>query len=116
MVFKSLIAAAAVAGTALTAASSADAKTKVDLYLDFGGGYHDAGYGYDDGYGYGHGGGWRISCFEGKQKVKWAGFKKVQPLDCDGKRYSYKARKHGDWFVVTVKSKNGKIVGVEPLY
>jgi hypothetical protein len=121
MIFKSLIAAAAVAGTALTAAATAEAKTKVDVFLDFGGGYHDAGYGgYDDDYGYGYGsgghGGWRISCFEGQQKVKWAGFRKVRPIDCEGRTYKYKARKHGDVFVVTVKSKNGRIVNVEPLY
>ncbi len=131
MLFKSLIAAAAIAGTALTAAATAEAKTKVDVFLDFGGGgYHDTGYGYDGGYGYGdgygyddgydyrprHHGGWRISCGEGKQKVKWAGFKKVQPIDCDGKTYKYKARRHGEWFIVTVKSKNGNIVNVNEIY
>jgi hypothetical protein len=133
MLFKSLIAAAAIAGTALTVASTAEAKTKVDVFLDFGGGYgggygdgySDAGYGYDSGYGYEddyghdrprHHGGWRISCGEGKLQVKYAGFRKVQPIDCDGKTYQYKARKHGDWYVVTVKSKNGNIVDVEALY
>jgi hypothetical protein len=122
MVFKSLIAAAAIAGTTLTAAATAEAKPKFDIYVDLGDGYSDAGYGYGDGHGYDEGGygrghgGWRISCGEGREKVRWAGFRKVRPIDCDGRTYQYKARKHGDWFVVTVKSKNGRIVNVDPLY
>jgi hypothetical protein len=124
MLFKSLIAAAAVAGTVLTVSAPAKAGTDIDVYLGVGGfgpgyvdpGYVDAGYGWDDeGYG-GHHGGWRISCGEGREKVRWAGFRKVRPIDCDGKNYRYKARKHGDWFVVTVRSKNGRIVDVDPIY
>jgi hypothetical protein len=116
MILKSLITTAAVAGTVLALAAPANAKSKVDVYVDFGGfGFHDAGYGHYDGHGYGHGG-WRISCGEGKQKVRWAGFKKVHPVDCEGKYYRYQARKHGDWYVVTVRSKSGKISNVEPMY
>jgi hypothetical protein len=127
MFIKSLVAAAAVAGTVLSLSAPANAKTDIDIYLGLGTGYHDAGYRYDDGYGYDdedvyrprhrpRHDSWRVSCGEGREKVRWAGFRKVRPIDCDGRTYQYKARKNGDWYVVTVKSKNGRIVNVEPIY
>ena len=114
---KPTLAAAAVVG-AFAVAPAAQAGTDIDLYLGFGDapwGYHDTGVYVEPGYGghFGHGHyGHRISCWEGKQRVKWAGFRKVQPLDCDGRRYSYRAKKHGEWFLVTVNSRRGHIVDV----
>jgi hypothetical protein len=129
MFIKSLIAVVAVAST-LAVVAPAEAGVKVYL----GGGF-DNGYGYDgysnDGYGYD---GYQtyepdrfyeprpyhqnrgISCEDGARKVRYAGFRKVRVLDCDSRRYTYKARRHGEVFVVTVSRRRGQIVSVEQVY
>jgi hypothetical protein len=115
---KPVLAAAAVAG-AVAAAPAAQAGTDVDVYfgVDPGWGFYDAGV-YVDPYHHHrrHHHVRRVSCYEGKQRVKWAGFHKVRPVDCDGVRYRYKARKHGDWFIVTLNARRGHIIDVREIY
>jgi hypothetical protein len=122
-VFKPVIAVAAIAGS-LAMASAAQAGPKFDVYVGLPGwGYYDEpvhyvdpGYGYDydeEDYGYHHS---RLSCYDAKQRVRWAGFRKVKPVDCDGRRYRFHAKKHGQWFSVTINAHRGQIVGVRELH
>jgi hypothetical protein len=119
---KPALAAAAFLGLAALA-PAANAGTDVDVYFGLGGapgwGYYDSGYGYDmdPGYYRPHRPHYlRISCWQGKDQVQWAGFHRVRAIDCDGSRYAYKARKHGDSFIVSVSSRSGRIVSVREIY
>jgi hypothetical protein len=116
MITKSLIAAAVVAAAAATAAP-ANAKVDVDVYLGLGDGY-GPGY-YAPTYPvYGvharprahHGYG--ISCENGRDEVRDSGFRKVRAVDCSGRHFTYKARRHGDTFIVKVSRRNGDIISV----
>ncbi len=113
MIAKSLIAAAAVVSS-LVAVAPEQAKADLNVSVGIGGFGHP-------GYGYGHG--WepapvyspgKISCHEGKQTVRWSGFKMVQPLDCSAPTYRYRARKGGTLFRVSVNAFSGNIVKVKP--
>ena len=44
-----------------------------------------------DGAGHGHGHHDRISCSEGRQILRWEGFRLVRAFDCDGRTYGYRA-------------------------
>ena len=113
-----LVATALVAATvALTPVQKASAGTDVVVGVGFG-----TGYGYGGGYGYndyddddyqnaGYGG---ISCWKGKEIVRWQGFRNVIPYDCGGPIYKYKAWKHGEPYRIRVNWK-GYIVSVRPL-
>jgi hypothetical protein len=131
MIMKTLFAAAAVSALAVGVSAPANAKVKVDVYL--GGyapdypGYYEPAYPvyqpaprprhhyprYDDEADYDNYG---ISCEEGRDQVRDSGFRKVRALDCDGPRYSYRARRNGETFVVRVSSRSGNIISVRPAY
>ena len=131
MITKTLIAAAAVAVLAVGVSAPANAKVKFDVYVGgFDPGYYEPDYPvypvyepeprprhhyprYDDEVEYDNYG---ISCEDGRLQVKYAGFRKVRALDCDGKRYSYRARRNGNAFIVKVSSRNGNIVSVQEAY
>jgi hypothetical protein len=131
MISKTLIAAAAVAILAVGVSAPANAKVKVDLYVGgFDQGYYEPDYPvypvyepaprprrhyprYEEEVDYDRYG---ISCEDGRLQVKYAGFRKVRALDCDGKRYSYRARRNGNTFIVKVSSRNGNIVSVQEAY
>jgi hypothetical protein len=121
MFTKSLIAAAAIAIVGAASTAPANAKVNVDLYL---GGF-DAGYGYGyydppaprqhhprphygDDYGYDNG----ISCEQGRREVRYAGFRKVRPIDCNGRRYTYEARRGYNDYVIKVSRRTGDIISV----
>ncbi|MBL8907253.1 MAG: hypothetical protein JNM20_11300 [Rhizobiales bacterium] len=121
MLTKSALVASAVvaAVAAFLPAQQALAGTQVAVGVGFGTGY---GYGYGPGYGYGgydypndywkagYGG---ISCWKGKEIVRWQGFKSVSPYDCSAPVYKYKAWKYGKPYRVRVNWK-GYIVSVKP--
>lgn len=124
MFAKFLIAAAAVATVAASASAPANAKVNVDLYLGgFGPGYYEPAYPvYDGGRGIDDGnyaeprrrhGGYGISCEQGRDEVRYSGFRKVRALDCSGRRYTYKARKNGQPVIVKVSRRSGDIISVE---
>lgn len=109
--------------TAFTPAQKASAETQIAVGVGFGTGYgYGSGYGYGD-YGYGdydndddyqnagYGG---VSCWKGKEIVRWQGFKNVIPYDCSAPIYKYKAWKHGEPYRIRVNWK-GYIVSVRPL-
>ncbi len=131
---KSLITAAAVAGTVLTfSAPEASAKTDWDIHIGLGTFlpiYEEPAYGYryyepevrvygrpryverrqyehryvDDG----------MSCRTGKRVVRSAGFNEVDAYDCSAPTYGYTAWKHGDMFKVRVNYQ-GDIVSVRQI-
>ncbi len=124
MFMKSLIAVAAVAST-LAVVVPAEAGVKVYL----GGGFYDNGYG-NDGYSdyqpdyqpdYFYEPPRRpkyrgISCEDGAEQVREEGYRRVRVIECDGRHYTYKARRHGGRYVVTVSRRRGDIVSVEQVY
>lgn len=55
----------------------------------------------------------KISCRRGERIVERAGFRRVQPRDCSGRRYVYTGRKHGDRFLIRVDSRRARIVDVD---
>jgi hypothetical protein len=129
MIMKSILAATAVAVVAAGAAAPANAKVHVDLYL---GGlapnYYEPSYPvYDpppppppryhhyeepapvyDSYG--------ISCDDGIDQVREAGFYKVRALSCEGRRYTYKGRRDGYKYIIKVSRRSGDIVSVQEAY
>ncbi len=103
------------------AASAATTAAKADVNVEVGIGGYDRGWDDYDSREYfrptfRHHQRFRISCWEGKDRVEWAGFRRVRPVDCSGSRYTYKARKHGDVFVISVNSRTGRIVSVRGIY
>jgi hypothetical protein len=128
MIIKTIIAAAAVSAIAFGASAPANAKVNVDLYFGgFGPGYYEPAYPvYEEPryveprYAEPRHGHHRpryeysgISCDDGSQAVRDIGFRKVRAIDCSGQRYTYKARRHGDNFIVKVSSRNGNVISVQ---
>lgn len=117
MIAKSLIAAAALAGTlAVAAPMPAEAKTHVNISIGFGvGGYYPGPYGYyDPGYYPVYNPG-AISCRKGHHIVGWSGFNHVQAVDCSLPGYRYTAWRNGHKFVVTV-NRFGNITNVNRIF
>jgi hypothetical protein len=131
MIAKSLIAAAAVAGSALAfAAPEASAKTNWDIQIGLGlpvyeERYYEPRYVYEEPapvyryrhrprveyvYEEDHG----ISCKAGKRVVRSAGFRDVQAYDCSAPTYGYSAWRHGDLFKVRLNSE-GDIISVRQI-
>ena len=63
--------------------------------------------------GIGGGGGGRISCRQGARIVANAGFRRVRPIDCSGREYSYRGARRDNLFQITVRSRNGRITNVD---
>lgn len=75
-----------------------------------GGGYPYPYPGYDDGDDYDDDEQDQISCQEGRQVVRQAGFRRVQPVRCSGEIYRYRAFRRGKIWTVRVDSWSGQIV------
>ena len=58
-------------------------------------------------------GGGRISCRQGARIVANAGFRRVRPIDCSGREYSYRGIRRGRMFEIDVRSRNGRIISVD---
>ena len=82
-------------------AGPASAGVDVDVGIGLGGGY---------------GGGGRISCRQGARIVASAGFRRVRPISCGGRNYSYRGVRHGDLFRIQVRSRNGRIINVRRIH
>jgi hypothetical protein len=52
----------------------------------------------------------QISCQEGRQVVRQAGFRRVQPLRCSGDTYRYRAFRRGKIWTVRLDSWSGRII------
>ena len=57
----------------------------------------------------------KISCRRGERIVERAGFRRVSPRDCSGRRYVYSGRRNGDRFLIKVDSRRARIVDVDRL-
>lgn len=128
MFVKSLIAVAAVASVVSFAATAAKADTSVSIGFGIGG--FDPGYGggyygdypdyyprhrrhhYDD---YAPVRDYGVSCDEGRNAVREAGFRRVRAYDCSAPTYGYEAMRRGEYFRVKV-SYSGDIISVRPIY
>jgi hypothetical protein len=123
MFTKSLLTACALAaGILATQPEAAQAKANVDInvYLPGGGigyypGYHGRPGYYSPGYGYPVYAPGKISCFQGKQSLKWKGFRQIAAFDCAGKLYGYTARKNGNFYKVRLNSFSGHVVGIKKI-
>jgi hypothetical protein len=126
--FKSILAAAAIAATAAIATvSPVEAKPKIDVDVFFGtpGYYYDPGYGYYDPVPvrpyrpvrprpvYEYEDNFGVSCRGGAREVRANGFRDVRAVDCEGRRYRYQATRYGRSYVVTVSSRSGEILAVD---
>ncbi len=100
---KKLIAAGALSLGMLAAGTAAPALagTDIDIGIGLGGGYSKPAPRY-------YGGG-RISCRQGARIVASEGFRRVRPIDCDGKEYTYQGLRRGDLYRIEVRSRNGNI-------
>jgi hypothetical protein len=126
---KSLFAAAAVAAIAMTASAPAEAKKlNLDVYIGTPG-YYDPGYSvyeepvyrprheerryrprYEEPRDYG------ISCDEGREQVRESGFHRVRAVSCNGRRYTYRARRDGAPYIIRVSRRSGEIISVQEAY
>ena len=100
--------AAAVAAIIPAQQASADTQIAIGVGFGYGSGYDDFDEEYEDA---GYGG---VSCWKGKEIVRWQGFKNVIPYDCSAPVYKYRAWKHGEPYRVRVNWQ-GYIVSVKPL-
>ncbi len=57
----------------------------------------------------------RVSCGEGRAIINESGFNRVRTIECEGRNYTYAARRHGDTFRVAINSRTGEIVSVRPM-
>ena len=55
----------------------------------------------------------RVSCGLARDIVADHGFRRVVARDCNGRVYSFRARKNGWSYIVSVSSRNGRIVDVQ---
>ena len=65
----------------------------------------------DPGDGAGNGHHDRISCSEGRQMLRWEGFRHIRAFDCDGRVYGYRAETRRDRVIVKM-SNRGDILAV----
>jgi hypothetical protein len=65
--------------------------------------------------GYEHGGRRYISCRDGARIVDRRGYSRVRPIECNRPTYRYRARRGGDWWIVRLNARNGRIVGAHQL-
>jgi hypothetical protein len=110
--FKSLIAATAVAAAVTMAApvEQAQAKTNIDIDVNVGGGY-----GWYPGYNpYPYKPYYGVSCHTARKIVRNHGFYNVNTVDCGKPVYQYVAWKFGQPYKVRVNL-NGVIIGVRHL-
>ena len=120
MFAKSILGAAAVAASVLLlqpqAAEAGKKDVDVDINVGIGGGYYGPGYPVYPGYpGYGVAPG-KLSCWQGAKRVQYRGFRNVKPMDCSGRSYSYRGRRGGDVFRISVNAYTGRVTSIRPLY
>jgi hypothetical protein len=112
---KSLFLATAFAVSVAAFALPTEADAKVVVY--FGTPHYDyqpgPGYRYRDGYGWYQPGGFynrgRLSCGEAKSRVRDRGFRNVRTIECDGRTYTFQARRGDRRITVYVNSRSGAV-------
>jgi len=101
----------------------AEARVNVDIGIGIPGpGYYGGGYGYHNPapyYGrdryYRPRRSYRLTCGQVRRKIRNRGFYRIRAVDCSGSRYTFNAKRHGVWYRLRVKSRNGRIYKVSHL-
>jgi hypothetical protein len=111
---KSFFLATAFAVSVAAFALPSEAEAKVVVY--FGVPYHDYRVGPDyrfrDGYGWyrpGFVNRGRLSCGEAKWRVRDRGFRNVSTIECNGRTYTFRARRGDNRITVFVDSRSGRV-------
>ncbi len=127
MLKKSMIAAGAIAVSLVAfQPTTASAGTDVNFYFGFGGGNHGShgghgghGGGWGGGWGGNHGGGWgnhRLTCREARRNLRHSyGFRRIRAIECNGRRYTFRARRGGHVWRVKVNAFTGEVIRMRPL-
>lgn len=72
--------------------------------------HHHKRHFYSDDYGYYQNyGSRRLSCNSAAKQIRNRGFNAVTAVDCQGKTYGFKARKHGKRYFISVNSRTGNM-------
>jgi hypothetical protein len=103
------------AAVAITGGMATLAEAKVNFKIYLGEPYYDYRVGPDYRYYDGHG--WyrpnkhraNISCGEAKRIVRDRGFRNVATRECDGRTYTFSAKRNGNRFLVFVNSRTGAV-------
>jgi hypothetical protein len=80
--------------------------------FEFGGFWYSEPYWWYD---YDYGRVYRVSCSEGRLALLERGFRRVRPINCRGRTYTYLARRAGDTFRILLHSRTGRILSVRPI-
>ena len=112
---KNLFLATAFAASLAAFGLPSEAEAKVVIYLGMPHYDYRVGpeYRFRDGYGwympggfYGYG---KLSCGEAKWRVRERGFRNVRTIECDGRTYTFKARRGDHRVIVYVNSRTGAV-------
>ncbi len=119
MMKKSMLAAGAIAVSLVAfQPTTASAGADVNFYFGFGGGSHGA-HGGHGGWGGGHGGGWgnhRLTCREARRNLRHSyGFRRIRAIECNGRRYTFRARRGGRVWRVKVNAFTGDVIRMRPI-
>jgi hypothetical protein len=116
---KNLFLATAFAASLAAFALPSEAEAKVIIHLGFPHYDYQPGpdYRYRDGYGWyqpgyqrpGYYGRQRLSCGEAKWRVRERGFRNVRTIECDGRTYTFMARRGDRRVTVYVNSRTGAV-------
>jgi hypothetical protein len=113
MLFRKIIAAAAVAAGIAVVPATADAKTNVHIGIGIGTpGYYDP---YIGPPAYVGPPVYRISCARGANMLRYRGYRGVYPRDCAGGTYSYIGWRGGR-YLIFVDARNGAVISRRPIY
>ena len=109
------IASAFAASLAFALPTAADAKTNVQIFFGMPHYSYQVGpdYVYRDGYGWyrpvGVFGRARLSCGEAKWHVRNHGFRNVATIECQGRTYTFRARRGDNRFIIYVNARTGAL-------
>ena len=103
------------AAVAITGGTASLAEAKVNFKIYLGEPYYEQRMGPD--YRYYDGRGWyrynnnryKISCGEARQIVRNKGFRSVATRECEGRTYTFFAKRNGNRFLVYVNSRTGAV-------
>jgi hypothetical protein len=57
----------------------------------------------------------RVSCGEGIWSAREEGFRRVHPIDCTGRHYSYRGYRDGTAWHIRVSAYSGEVISARPL-
>ncbi len=117
---KTIIAATALVASfvAFQPVEQAEARVNIGIGIGlpgyYGGGYGHGYYGHSDRY-YRPVRRYRMSCGQVRRKIRNRGYRRIRAVDCSGSRYTFHAKRHGEWFKLRIKSRSGYIYSVRYL-